>query len=152
MKKYLSALAAALMLTGCIHFSYDGRKLDEPSKEVTLFEQNQKIEYPYDVLGTAKVSADYDNVSRDRMEQKLLDRAMEYGADAVLITGEKVALEDTDVPMRSDFSIPGFSDSENSSTSAVRRDFQSYQGDGPTTNLYRRILTAEFIKYKSDKP
>ena len=89
--KMVPALAAlAMMLCGCVSFEYDGVREAEPSASVKMFTDKAKIKQPYQVMGKAVVSGDYMDVSRDRLEEKLLSEAESVGADAVLITSQEV--------------------------------------------------------------
>lgn len=147
------ALPLLLLLSGCISFEYDGRSGGEPTSEVQLYRKAADIKRPFEVLGTATVSADYTDVSQDRMIAKLKNEAAEYGADAVLIVAQQV------IPYQQRNADPRFNttsdlDNESSSWSQIYKDvdltYGSMRGtpnDNSTVTSYNRIIRAEFLKF-----
>ncbi len=155
MKKIVPAmLALAATLCGCISFEYDGTREPEPTASVKVFTDKAKIRQPYRVLGRAVVSGDSMDVSRDRLEEKLVSEAESVGADAILITAQEVtrsgSQSTTPQYMTSfdyDDSSPGWS--------AIYRDvdltYGSVRGtpnDNGVQFRYRRTIKAEFLKYR----
>lgn len=157
MKKILPAmLALAATLCGCISFEYDGTREPEPSASVKVFSDKAKIKQPFQVMGKAVVSGDYMDVSRDRLEEKLVSEAESVGADAVLITSQEVvrsaAGRNTNPLYMSSFDY----DDSSPSWRAIYRDVDLTYGnvrgtpsDTGTLFRYRRIIKAEFLKYRS---
>ena len=94
MKIVFSALCVALLLTvsGCVSYSYSGKKGASPSKDVAVFSDSGKIVHPYQVLGRAVVSGNYQHVSRDKMMAKLVEEAKKavkaYYFDDIQYLGE----------------------------------------------------------------
>ena len=78
MKKCLFAAVVMLgALTGCVSMEYQGEKLPPKSSDakIAVFTDSARISRPYQVLGTARVSGNYQEVSRDRMVEKLRTEA-----------------------------------------------------------------------------
>ena len=158
--KMVPALAAlAVMLCGCVSFEYDGVREADPSASVKMFTDKAKIKQPFQVMGKAVVSGDYMDVSRDRLEEKLLSEAESGGADAVLITSQEV-VSSSSGKNTNPLYMSAF-DYEDSSPSwrAIYRDVDLTYGNvrgtpsdtGPIFR-YRRVLKAEFLKYRPDTP
>ena len=155
MKKFLPAmLALAATLCGCISFEYDGTREPEPSASVKVFNDKAKIKQAYQVLGRAVVSGDYMDVSRDRLEEKLVSEAESAGADAVLITSQEVVRQASGSTSPQYMSSFDYDDSS-PSWRAIYRDvdltYGSVRGtpnDNGVQFRYRRIIKAEFLKYR----
>ena len=91
MKKFAALLFAAV-LCGCVSVEYHGEcaAAREGDAQIAVFTDATKITRPYTVLGTATASGNYQEVSRDRMIDKLRSKAASCGADAMLIVEQQV--------------------------------------------------------------
>lgn len=156
--KMVPALAAlAMMLCGCVSFEYDGVREAEPSASVKMFTDKAKIKQSYQVMGKAVVSGDYMDVSRDRLEEKLLSEAESVGADAVLITSQEVVRSSSGKNTNPLYMSAFDYDDSSPSWRAIYRDVDLTYGNvrgtpsdtGPLFR-YRRVLKAEFLKYRPD--
>ena len=152
-------IAAALLcglVAGCMSYQYEGGKGEKETDSVKVFSDSAKVGRPYSVLGEARVSGNYQEVSRDRMVRKLMFEAGKCGADAILIVEQQV------VPMTEGRGGGGFLtafdyDDTNRSWSQLYRDVDQRYGNirnrtpggsGSALALrYRRIIRAEFLKY-----
>ncbi len=161
---------AALLLAGCVSYEYKGEKGGEPTDEVAVFMNSGKIGRPYQVLGEATVAGDYHEVTRDRLMDKLVSEAEKSGADAVLIVEQQVLPYGGNSPAQGRFLTAFDYDDTSQSWNQVYRDVDqrysnlfnsSLQGlisrDGSgraarenvgTARGYRRIIRAEFLKYR----
>ena len=159
MKRFLSAAAAALalILAGCVSYTYTGEKAPAGSAEAEVFTDSAKIGYPYQVLGRAVVSGNYQQVTRDRMIAKLKSEAQKCGADAVLIVEQQVLPGDLLRNGRRTGFFTAFDyDDTNRSWGELYRDVdvtignigkESGGGGRPGVGDYKRIIRAEFLRY-----
>ncbi len=159
MKKTLfAAIAAVLLNCGCISVEYTGEKLPprEDGAKIAVFSDSAKIGRPYSVLGTATVSGNYQDVSRDRMIRKLRDEAGECGADAILIVEQQVIQGEVSATSNPVFMTAFDYDDSNQNWSQLYRDVDrnfvnSRRNRSETTagsaNNFKRIIRAEFIRY-----
>ena len=166
----MGLVLALLLAAGCVSYEYKGEKGGEPTDSVAVFMDSGKIGRPYQVLGEATVSGDYHEVTRDRLMDKLVSEAEKSGADAVLIVEQQVLPYGTgSSPAQGRFLTAFDYDDSNQSWNQVYRDVDqrygnlfnsSLQGlitrDGSgaarknvgTARGYRRIIRAEFLKYR----
>jgi hypothetical protein len=79
----LSALLA--LTTACAKVDYIGR-VYPPTMQVDLFFAEQDVPRPYDVMGRV-VATGNDAVSLEKIQEKIMDKAREKGADAIVIIG-----------------------------------------------------------------
>lgn len=84
----LRSLIVALVLTiiafGCARVNYVGRTYVPKTEEVDVFFSKDDIKKEYTVIGHAIGSGKL--VSDNKIREKLIEKAMEKGADAILIT------------------------------------------------------------------
>lgn len=79
------AALAALLVTACAHIDYVGRTYP-PTNKVDLYFDEHEVDAPYDVMGQIVARAN-DLVSAEKLQSKIMKKAGEKGADAVVITG-----------------------------------------------------------------
>lgn len=157
MKKTNIFPAALLLLfaAGCVSYEYKGEKGDAPTSAVSVFMNSGKIRRTYQVLGEATVSADYYDVTRDRLMNKLISEAEKNGADAVLVVEQQVLPYGKASSAQGRFMTAFDYDDTNNSWSQVYKDvdqrygrlFGSGDAGTPGAQGYRRIIRAEFLKY-----
>lgn len=174
MKGTIAALALTLLAAGCVSYEYKGESGGEPTSGIAVYLNASKIRRTYQVLGEATVSADYRDVSRDRMMDKLVSEAEKNGADAVLIVEQQVLPVGTASSAQGRFMTAYDYDDTNQSWSQVYRDVDQRYSNLFNTSLqgmltrsggaaapsaaaagargYRRVIRAEFIKYTDTKP
>ncbi len=162
MKKTVTRIgcaALALLLCGCVSFKYEG-EAETPLPKARIYEDASKITTPHRVIGRAVVSGDYQNISFDKLKERLLEEAAARGADAVLITTNQVVPRDSSIEVtgvHTAFMGTGRSDSGN--LNQISRDFDEggygeaeiFKKNKPTPNThpttsYRRVLRADFIR------
>ena len=157
MKSPMTIFSLALLLAaGCVSYEYKGEKGGTPTDSVAVFMNSGKIGRPYQVLGEATVSGDYHEVTRDRLMDKLVSEAEKSGADAVLIVEQQVLPYGGNSPAQGRFLTAFDYDDSNRSWSQVYRDVDQRYGklfgsDDNATGAsrgYRRIIRAEFLKYR----
>ena len=157
MKSPMTMFSLALLLAaGCVSYEYKGESGGAPTEAVAVFMNSGKIGRPYQVLGEATVSGDYQEVTRDRLMNKLVGEAEKSGADAVLIVEQQVLPYGGNSPAQGRFMTAFDYDDSNQSWSQVYRDVDQRYGklfgtnDNPrgASRGYRRIIRAEFLKYR----
>ena len=147
---------ALIFICGCISYEYKGEKA-EPVKEIRdirIFNDASRISRRYTVLGTATVSAYTQDVSRDRMIDKLKSEAEKCGANAILIVEQQVITVNSDSgdqPFTTAFDY----DDSSQNWSLIYRDVdQNFANTRRTKNKHitpgatRRIIRAEFLRYQ----
>lgn len=133
MKRLLiPALVAAVLIPACAHVDYVGRSYP-PTSQVDLYFDEREVEAPYDVMGQVIARAN-DLVSAEKLQAKLMDKAKEKGADAVVITG----LERYKT---------GESTTYNESTKERKRGTVT-TGSATTSEQNEKQITAVFLKYR----
>ena len=161
MMKYFSLFAAVLAMLaacGCISYSYEGVCEPENSGDVAVFADSSKIGRSYTVLGTATVSGNYQDVSRERMIDKLRSEAASCGADAILIVEQQVLPGDVKRSAAPVFTTAYDYDDTSRSWSQIYRDVDQTYGRvewrrrdaaSGTVTSYRRVIRAEFLRYSA---
>ena len=159
MKKIAAFLFAAVVFCGCVNVEYDGKCASPVAKDVKIavFTDSAKITRPYTVLGKATASGNYQEVSRDRMIDKLQEKAAECGANAILIVEHQVRA-DQEAPV----STPAFTTALDFDETEgnwrqiykdVDRDFVNTNRNRTSTtagssNNFTRIIRAEFLRWQ----
>lgn len=111
---------------------YVGRSYP-PTTKVDLFFDEREVEAPYDVMGQVIARAN-DLVSAEKLQAKMMQKAEEKGADAVVITGM-------------DRYKTGESTTYNESTKERRRGTVT-EGSSSTTAQNEKQIRAIFLKYR----
>ncbi|MBE6363283.1 MAG: hypothetical protein E7054_06470 [Lentisphaerae bacterium] len=149
---------AAMMISGCISYSYEGKK-SEPAKkidDVRVFNSVTEIKRSYTVLGTATVSAYTQDVSRDRMIAKLRSEAQKNGADAVIVTDQQIVSVNSDSgaqPFTTAFDYDDSSQNWREIYRDIDQNFTNPERSGHNhvnPGAARRIIYAKFIKFDTD--
>ena len=146
--------AVIFLFAGCVSFEYTGEKAPQTS-DVAVFTDSARIGRTYKVLGRAVVSGNYDDVSKEKMLDVLINKAKKSGADAVLIVEQQV------IPS-GEVSRPLFDtafdfDNTNQSWRRNDKDVDLIYGEVGrkqpqnirTVTTYKRIIRAEFLKYNT---
>lgn len=158
MKKFLTGVAFAVLLCGCINIQYNGKTAEKKADDilVTVYSNAEKVTRKYTVLGEAVASGNYQETSRDRMISKLREKARECGASAIIITEQKVVTDDNEkVPgsaFRSAFDQEGTPENWQALARSVDREYVNTNrtvnnaSSGSNRNM-TRIIKAVFITY-----
>ena len=85
MKRTALLVAVALFLTACTKIDYVGQEYP-PTTHVDLYFSLDDIEKEYEVMGHLVATAD-EMVSAEKMQEDMLKKAREKGADAIVILG-----------------------------------------------------------------
>ena len=172
MKFGVAALALLALVSGCVSYEYKGKSADAPTSSVGVFMNSGKIRRSYEVLGTAVVSGDYREVSRDRLMNKLISEAEKNGADAVLVVEQQVLPYGSASGAQGRFLTAYDYDEVNRSWNQVYRDVDerytnlfntslqnmiTRSGNGGSNGntaarTYQRVIRAEFIRYTDTAP
>lgn len=126
-------MLAGLLLTACAHVDYVGRTYT-PTSKVDLFFDEREVEAPYDVMGQVIARAN-DLISAEKLQAKIMQKAQDKGADAVVITGMERYKT-------------GESTTYNESTKDRRRRTET-SGSSTTSNMNEKEIRALFLKYRS---
>lgn len=79
------AALALVLCSGCTKIDYVGRSYP-PTTHVDIFFAMEDVKRAYEVMGHMVAHAD-DIVSAEKMQKKIIEKAQEKGADAVVILG-----------------------------------------------------------------
>lgn len=153
-----AVLLILLMLCGCVRIEYTGKTAEPRNNDVliVIFSDPAGVGKKYTVLGEASVSANYREVSRDRMIAKLRDKAAECGADAIIITEQQVIFDENKADNRSTFRSAFDQDKGPDSwkpfADSVDRDYvntnRSRNANANGSNsCFTRVIRAQFIRY-----
>jgi hypothetical protein len=97
------------LLSGCMQFDYVGQKLSPLSPEQSVAFYDSKDMVPpdtYNVLGRAVVTAP-DGTSSEEVKAKLMEKAREYGADAIeVVTFKRIKTGEVVIPQHDDYQGP----------------------------------------------
>lgn len=159
MKKLFAFTAVAMLFCNCVSVEYSGTtaEIRENGAQIGVFTDSARISRPYTVLGTATASGNYQDVSRDRMIEKLKERAAECGADAILIVEHQV-IADADAASSNPAFMTAY-DYDNTEGNwkqlyeDVDRNFVNTSRNRTSTtagssNNFTRVIRAEFLRYQ----
>ena len=170
MKRFIAAgltLFALALGSGCVHFSYEGESMPAATQDIRLYFDAAKVPAQYTVLGKAVAYGSYQDVTRERLEARLLSEAESRGADAVLVTAVQVVPEGQAVTIDPALRTMETVSADNTySLNQLQKDFDGGygqaqfglfypRGDRPVTPVireYRRIFRAEFLRYTAPLP
>jgi hypothetical protein len=129
----LVLFACFALMAGCTTTDYLG-KTYPATQHVDVFFSPQDVTRAYEVMGEIRAEGD-DIVSYESMQQKLVQEAMQKGADAILI--EKLDMTET-----------GYTTVENK-TGEKHKARQSSATAISTTNIEKdRLITGKLLKYR----
>jgi hypothetical protein len=129
----VSLFAFFALLAGCTTTDYLG-KTYPPTQHVDVFYSPHDVTRAYEVMGEIRAEGD-DIVSYASMQQKLVQEAMQKGADAILI--EKLDMTET-----------GSTTVENKIRDQHRRRTSSSTAVSTTSIEKDRLITAKLLKYR----
>lgn len=163
MIKKLFILCSVIVLTaGCLSVDYQGESY-APTENVKFYSSETKVPKPFNVMGKAVCSGNYIEATKEDIVKKLIIQAEAEGADAVLLHEYAVVVsgslrEQQLLNMNASNKIWGESGRAVSGWGELEKDFAVRYGTigkknsaaAPSTSSYRRIIRAEFLKFKSD--
>ena len=135
----ISLFMFAALMASCTTTDYLG-KTYPPTQHVDVFYSPQDVQRPYEVMGEIRAEAD-DIVSYDTMQQKLMQEAMQKGADAILI--EKLDTTET-----------GYTTVENRTAERARRQERQRRNTASSTTVSTtqvekdHLVTGKLLKYR----
>ena len=148
------AAVAALVFAGCVSYNYDG-KIETPVKaaeDIRIYNNAESIGKTYTVLGTAVVSGNSQDVSRDRMIEKLRSEAHKCGATAILIIEQQLIPTGTSSGSQPFMTAFDYDDTSSSWRQIYRDVDQNFSNtrriryNHTSSGSSRRIIRAEFIR------
>ncbi len=151
------ALLSIVLLAGCVSYDYEGESAPATAKDaLKMYTDARQIKSAYRELGTATVSGNYQNVSRERMIDKLKSEAAENGADAVLIVEQQVEPVAEEASSSGTYRTAIDADTTSASWNQIQSDVDQNYGNirkdpTPATTVYRRVIRAKFIRFDKEK-
>ena len=132
MNRLAAALCLTLLIPACAHVDYLGRSYP-PTTNVELFFAEADIKESYEVMGRVNARAN-DIVSAEKLQKKIIEKARENGADAVVIlgferyqTGERTTYDETTKEKRSGTTTTGSSTTSSETEKAIEAIFVKYK-------------------------
>ena len=126
------AIPALLILSACAHVDYVGQAY-APTNHVDLFFAEGDVTHQYQVMGKVVATAN-DLVSAEKLQAKIVQKAQDKGADAVILTGL-------------DRYKSGTSTDYHETTEDRGRRTRTH-GHSSTSDQEKKEITALFIKYR----
>ncbi len=126
------AIPALLLVVSCAHVDYIGQSYP-PTNHVDVFFKEGDVPHEYSVMGKVVATAN-DLVSAEKLQAKIVRKAQERGADAVVLTG----LERYKSGQSTDYS---------ESTEDRGRRTRTH-GHSTTSDQEKKEIHALFIKYR----
>lgn len=154
----------AILTTGCISVDYksDDNKAYTPTENIQFYSKAAKVPKDFEIMGKAVCSGNYINASKEDIVKKLILRAEAEGADAVLLHEYAIVpagsvREQQLLNINNSNKIWGEGGRAVSGWSELEKDFAVRYGtvgkkkseSAPSTSSYRRIIRAEFLKFKT---
>lgn len=151
-------LLSMALLAGCVSYDYKGETAS-PSTEkdaLKMYTEARQVKTPYRELGEATVSGNYQNVSRERMIDKLKSEAADSGADALLIVEQQVEPVAEDASPNGAYRTAIDTGTTSASWDQLQSDVDQNYGNirkdpVPATTVYRRTIRAKFIRFDKEK-
>jgi len=132
MNRLAAALCFMLLIPACATVDYLGRSYP-PTTNVELFFAEADIKESYEVMGRVNAHAN-DIVSAEKLQKKILEKARENGADAVVIlgferyqTGEHTSYNETTKEKRSGTTTTGSATTSSETEKAIEAIFVKYK-------------------------
>jgi len=104
--KILFIVGVVMVFSGCTQFDYVGQKLAPLQPEQPVAFYNSKEEVPpdtYRILGRAVITAP-DGTNTEEVKAKLLEKAREYGADAIeVVLFKRVKTGEVTIPVNEQY-------------------------------------------------
>jgi hypothetical protein len=159
MQRFLIAGMALLFLTGCLSVEYQGKNY-QPTTDVKIYENKEKIPFDYATIGKCRVAGDYNKYSQEDVYAALIKKAKEEGADAILIYAYQIVAAGSESERSQDYmSVWSDSTNEVSGWNQLQKDFGGGYGEigkdkskETYSNTYNRIVRAWFLKYYKNIP
>jgi len=98
MKKLISASVLMIAFTACVSVDYIGKQY-APTTQVDMYFDEADIEKEYEVMGTLQAEAG-EFINMETIQEKMLDKARQKGADAILIGDIEKKLSGTESSTR----------------------------------------------------
>jgi hypothetical protein len=133
MKRFLAPAALVFVLAACAHVDYVGRSY-APTSKVDLFFDERDVRVDYEVMGQLIATAN-DFVSAEKLQSKIMKKAGEKGADAVVISG-----------------MDRYKSGSNTSYEEETKDTKKGSkttGQSSTSDTNEKEIRAVFLKYKN---
>ncbi len=133
MKRPLLWIPILVLAVSCAHIDYVGKSYP-PTTRVDLFFTEEEVTHPYEVMGKV-IATGGDDVSAEKMQDQIMEKAQKKGADAVVITGL-------------DRYKTGESTNYSETTEEKKPGKTTTTGGSSTGSKNEKEITALFLKYK----
>lgn len=155
----IAGLALLFLATGCMSVEYEGKDYP-PTADVKIYENKEKIPFEYITMGKCRVAGDYDKYSQEEIYAKMIKKAKEEGADAILIYAYQIVAAGSESERSQDYmSVWADEGSQTSGWNRLEKDFAGGYGEigkdknkDTYSNTYNRIVRAWFLKYHKNIP
>src|SRR5262245_17837987 len=127
--------ALALIIPGCAHLDYAGQSFP-PTQNVELFYSESNVGREYMVMGEVTATGDQ-FVSTQKMQDMMVQKGREKGADAVVILG----LEHFQSGQNTNY--------DETTTEGKAKTVTTTSGSSSTSSEESKRIRALFIKYKT---
>ena len=132
MRRSILAIPSLLLVAACAHVDYVGQSYP-PTSRVEVFYSENEVRAEHSVMGKVVATAN-DLVSAEKLQQKIVKKAQDHGADAVVILG----LERYKSGSNTDYS----------ETTEQRGRRERTHGHSSTSDEEKKEIQALFIKYR----
>lgn len=133
MKRVLFWIPVLVLTVSCAHVDYVGKSYP-PTTRVDLFFTEEEVTHPYELMGKV-IATGGDEVSTEKMQDQIMEKAQKKGADAVVITG-----------------LDRYKTGENTNYSETTKEKKpgttTTSGGSSTESKSEKEITALFLKYK----
>jgi oxalate decarboxylase/phosphoglucose isomerase-like protein (cupin superfamily) len=141
MKRTLLLFALLALAAGCAHLDYVGESYPR-TQDVALFYSESNVGRPYRQIGEL-VATSESFLSTHKVQDKIVEKAREKGADAVIILGlERIKTgESTD-----------YNETTTEHKGKKGKEYTTTSGGSTTTVHEQNRIRAIFVKYTGEKP
>jgi hypothetical protein len=136
MRTRLALVALLLLIAGCTKIDYIGEEY-APTTQVDMYFSEADVTQDFHVMGHLVATAG-DIVSAEKMQKKIMEKAREKGADAVIILG----LERYTSGQSTNYHEKSVTKDDKDKTKTTT------SGSSSTSSEEKKEIRATFIKYK----
>ncbi len=136
MRRRLTLVALLLLIAGCTKIDYVGQEYS-PTTQVDMYFSEGDVGRDYKVMGHLVATAG-DIVSAEKMQKKIMEKARQKGADAVIILG----LDRYTAGQSTNYSEKSVTEDQKNKSKTTTT------GSSSTSSEEKKEIRATFIKYK----
>lgn len=146
----LMSVALPVLLTGCIHFEYEGESF--PATEDVEILDVHDMPGNWKEIGRAVVSGNYQQVDQNDLLDRLLEEALAHGAEALAVTAVRtMPLQNVDPEDELSLAIDQNNSAEGNSWNSLMSDYDRNYGSVGVANVrynhaYMLVIYAAFYR------